>query len=203
MRKTLLALAFSAFAFVSAFAQYEDIYWKNVGSDNFVYASGGTANFYQGSPSNSPTMSNTYTIANNVATFGVNSSIGCTSSGTYQLAIVNDTLSFTVISDACFLRSYAVNNTRWTKYNPLGLEENAMSSLIKVYPNPAVGSFHIEMPAGNGRLALYDAKGMNVMEKSLNAMDNTISTESLNKGMYHAQIMVDGKWIKTATIVVQ
>lgn len=209
MKKTLLTLVFGAFAFVSAFAQtlpVENIYWKNTTENSYVYASAGVAHFFLlSTPPGNGDFQDAYVIKTDTVTFApILSPLPiCTGSGSYKMFLTNDTLSFVLISDDCSTRSGNVVGSKWTQFFPTGLEENALSSLIKVYPNPAVGSFHVEMPASNGRLSLYDAKGTNVMDKALNAMNNTISTESLTKGIYHAQIMVDGKWIKTSTIVVQ
>lgn len=209
MRKTLLTLAFGVFGLTTSFAQtlpVEGIYWKNTEENTYVYAKDGTAHFFLiSTPPGNGDFQDAYVISNDTVTFApiLTPLPICTGSGSYKMFLTNDTLSFVLIQDGCSTRSDNVVGSKWVNSQATGLEENAMSSLIKVYPNPAIGSFQVEMPAGNGRLVLYDAKGTNVMEKALNGMNNTISTETLTKGIYHAQIMVDGNWIKTSTIVVQ
>lgn len=204
MRKCLFTILLTSFAFISAFAQYEDIYWKLKGEEKFAYASGGTAYFYNGPISEGSSFSASYTIKGDTVIFGPITELSCTGNGSYKMVLDNELLTYKKVTDACLLRSFVVDNTVWEKYNdPLSVEENVLAGQIKVYPNPASGTLNVQMPVANGQLSLFDAKGTQVLSKSLSALDNVISVASMSKGIYHAQILLNGQLIKNTTLVVE
>jgi hypothetical protein len=57
---------------------------------------------------------------------------------------------------------------------------------VTVYPNPAVGTFNVSLPANEGvLLSLYDSEGKEVMRKNVTAVSNvTIATDGLKPGVF-------------------
>jgi hypothetical protein len=57
---------------------------------------------------------------------------------------------------------------------------------VTVYPNPAVGSFNVSLPANEGvLLSLYDSEGKEVMRRNVTSVSNvTIATDGLKPGIF-------------------
>jgi hypothetical protein len=64
--------------------------------------------------------------------------------------------------------------------------EEVVVNDMTVYPNPAVGSFNVSLPAGEGvLLSLYDSEGKEVLRKNVNAVSNvTIDTDGFKPGVF-------------------
>lgn len=89
---------------------------------------------------------------------------------------------------------------------PLATETNAMAMRdISFSPNPFTTSFTIDTGVAlqNASLKFYNVTGQLVREiTNLNGQKITINRESLNSGLYFAQLFQDGQPIKTAKLIV-
>ena len=204
MKTTLLTIVLFLAAF-SSWAQLENTVWKKSGEAVYGQAKNGVASFYNGSYSESmsATYSNNYTIDGDILSL-TDPGFLCGSSGVgkYKFSIVNDILKYTLISDACAFRAGQINNTTWGKYNPLGVAEDYPAAIVRMYPNPTNGVVNIELPA-SGKIVLYNANGLVVAESELLALSNSLDVKFLGKGLYHAQIFVNSKMVKSSSLVVE
>jgi hypothetical protein len=209
MKKCILTIVLSSLVFVSSWAQYEDIKWQVAGGGaQYGLAHAGLASYYLTSSYTGAYYTNNYTLSKDTVFLTDNFSHGavCSSTaiGKYLLSISNDTLTYVLISDACPTRLGQLAGTKWVHYlAPLDVDATVISSQIKVFPNPTTGIVNIQVPVENAHLLLFDSKGAQVIEKTLHAMDNAISLASLQKGMYHAQISMNGELLKKTSIVVE
>ncbi len=84
------------------------------------------------------------------------------------------------------------------------LMENAMSSKVKLYPNPATTSVTVSSEeAVMEVIVIYDVNGREIARyKAAEGTETVISTEGLNKGIYTMSILTDkGTVIKTLSIL--
>jgi hypothetical protein len=91
------------------------------------------------------------------------------------------------------------------KYSSLGIDKNEQVSFI-VYPNPAEGSFQIQVPnntlSDEFQLVLYDANGNRVLEKTI-TNGETISTSNFSPGMYLVELYVQNQKIGMHKVLVK
>jgi hypothetical protein len=85
-----------------------------------------------------------------------------------------------------------------------GIDKNAQSNNIRVYPNPNMGEFYIENDhnCDNCDLVLYDVLGKVIHHSTLRSGLNSIKTEE-GKGMYFYKISNAGATIKSGRIVIE
>jgi hypothetical protein len=83
---------------------------------------------------------------------------------------------------------------------------NVVNDQVALYPNPAKGSFNVDMKAMNNSesaiVKVMNANGLVVKEFTTSNDTEAVSTESLNKGIYMVQITAGNK-IATKKIVVE
>ena len=75
--------------------------------------------------------------------------------------------------------------------NPATALDNALSNLIKVYPNPSKGIFMVDLNGfnlGKSPIRVYDAQGKAVYSSEINANQTTISLENMASGLYLMEI---------------
>ena len=77
-----------------------------------------------------------------------------------------------------------------------GVAENAETEAIAVYPNPASGMLHIQLPLGkHATLTLTDPSGKTLFKKQTTASDepHTIDVQSIRPGWYILRIQTNGQ----------
>lgn len=83
---------------------------------------------------------------------------------------------------------------------------NVVNDQVSLFPNPAKGSFHVDVTAMNNSDAasvkVMNANGLVVKEFSSNLSDIEIATEGMNKGIYMVQV-TSGNKIATKKVVVE
>ena len=83
---------------------------------------------------------------------------------------------------------------------------NVVNDQVSLFPNPAKGSFNVDMTAMNNSDAasvkIMNANGLIVKEFSTNNSTELVSTEDMNKGIYLVQI-TSGNKIATKKVVVE
>jgi Secretion system C-terminal sorting domain len=83
---------------------------------------------------------------------------------------------------------------------------NVVNDQVSLFPNPAKGSFKLDMTAMNNSEAaavkVMNANGVVVSEFTTNNSSEVISTEAMNKGIYLVQITAGNK-IATKKVVVE
>lgn len=89
-----------------------------------------------------------------------------------------------------------VLQSAWTAQDfPVGIADeknNAINTLI--YPNPAQNQITIGMGALNqAEVTIIDISGKTIITKQITADQNTISTDTLNNGLYFVQVKAEGK----------
>jgi len=62
------------------------------------------------------------------------------------------------------------------------------NSINKVYPNPVANTLVVELSAVNAKVAIYNALGQRLMEKTSKGNRITIDVSSLRKGMYFVKL---------------
>ncbi len=83
---------------------------------------------------------------------------------------------------------------------------NVVNDQVSLFPNPAKGSFNVDMTAMNNAdaatIKVMNANGVIVKELSSNSNSELVSTEGLNKGIYMVQV-TSGNKIATKKVVVE
>ncbi|WP_353078178.1 T9SS type A sorting domain-containing protein [Flavobacterium sp.] len=74
---------------------------------------------------------------------------------------------------------------------------------FKLYPNPAVEIFAIELPNNieNISVKIFDVMGKDVIEKEISKLENKINTSALSAGNYLVKVFVDDKSYTTTLII--
>lgn len=99
-----------------------------------------------------------------------------------------------------FAASYdaAVGAEPYTLLSPVGIVEQALADLDRIYPNPSTGRLFMADPPANGRLQLYAADGSLALERSLRDMD----ISALPTGLYLARVAAtDGSVVHVQPLV--
>ena len=83
----------------------------------------------------------------------------------------------------------------------IGIEESRQESVVKVYPNPASSTIHIDGVENGASVAIYDITGRSIMRT---AFSNELSISQLNNGLYLLNITTtDGLVISKKIMVNQ
>jgi len=130
------------------------------------------------------TAGNTVNNANHKITFTIGESI----IGTIQ--------NNTVINQG-FLAGAASGST-------LAVDEQLLSTAIKVYPNPVTEKLSIDLNdvSGDAKVMIYSNTGQLLKTEKLNAQNNTINVNHLQNGLYLVNLhFSDYKTIKTFKII--
>lgn len=89
---------------------------------------------------------------------------------------------------------------------PVGIEEREKRARFMIAPNPNDGNFRVqyEIPAEEGRLTLYNMKGMQVLDRPLEGRKGEllIEQEEAPSGLYLMRISSEGKVLKRKKVVV-
>lgn len=86
----------------------------------------------------------------------------------------------------------------------LAVDEQLLSTAIKVYPNPVSENLQIDFTdvTGEAKLMLYSITGQLVKTEKLNAQNNTINVSHLQNGLYLVNLhFSDYKIIKSFKII--
>ncbi len=86
----------------------------------------------------------------------------------------------------------------------LAVDEQLLSTAIKVYPNPVSENLKIDFKdvSGEAKLMLYSMAGQLLKTEKLNAQNNTINISHLQNGLYLINLhFSDYKTIKTFKII--
>ncbi|GAA3935040.1 T9SS type A sorting domain-containing protein [Chitinophaga oryziterrae] len=81
--------------------------------------------------------------------------------------------------------------------------EEVLPNEMTVYPNPAVGSFNVSLPAGEGiLLSLYDSEGKEVLRKNVTSVSNvTIDTDGFKPGVFILKVTGRNKTFTKKVII--
>lgn len=83
-----------------------------------------------------------------------------------------------------------------------GIDEIGIDNVtVSVYPNPAVGSFHIKAPAQVDNVTLYNLSGAQIKTVA-SPEGNTVNIDGLASGLYLVNINVGGQ-TATAKLIVK
>lgn len=96
---------------------------------------------------------------------------------------------------------------------PVGVEEvkaagGSGSGQLIIYPNPAGGSFTVEveswkMEEGSWKLEMYDVKGKLVKEMEVGSGKMEVNTKGWGKGVYFVNLVADGKVVGKEKVIVE
>ena len=78
----------------------------------------------------------------------------------------------------------------WAKYatSLLGLEENIMSNVFNLYPNPTTGILNFKSETNISKVVIYNMLGQLVQQENINALEGSINIEKLAKGTYLVKV---------------
>ncbi|MBS1652048.1 MAG: M4 family metallopeptidase [Bacteroidetes bacterium] len=78
-----------------------------------------------------------------------------------------------------------------------GMQNNIISSSLKVYPNPNNGLIFVEIPANSqAEIKLLNALGQLILNETLTSTMSTINLINYSSGIYFAEIKIDGNLYK-------
>jgi len=86
----------------------------------------------------------------------------------------------------------------------LAVDEQLLSTAIKVYPNPVTEKLSIDLNdvSGDAKVMIYSNTGQLLKTEKLNAQNNTINVNHLQNGLYLVNLhFSDYKTIKTFKII--
>lgn len=107
---------------------------------------------------------------------------------------------------------YYVIDEDGTRHDSVDVEYNSVLSVeekvqldVSVYPNPAATVVNIELEnnVNNIGFALYNVLGEKVIDRVLNAGNNTVNVNNLPNGVYFYSILNKGDVIETKKLVVR
>ncbi|MBJ2173214.1 T9SS type A sorting domain-containing protein [Aureibaculum sp. A20] len=131
------------------------------------------------------------------------------SSGGETISNANHTLTFTIgepiigkvengaIINQGFLAGAASGST-------LAVDEQLLSTAIKVYPNPVADNLNIDLNdvSGETKILIYNSLGQFIKTEKLTATNNSINVDQLQSGLYLVNLhFTDYKTIKTFKII--
>lgn len=77
----------------------------------------------------------------------------------------------------------------WVRQRSMGVVENQQKNSIKVYPNPTTDKITIALNTnGNYTAALSTIEGKTILEKNISSINNTISVNNLEVGIYYLTV---------------
>ncbi|MGE5448073.1 MAG: T9SS type A sorting domain-containing protein, partial [Bacteroidales bacterium] len=62
------------------------------------------------------------------------------------------------------------------------------NSITNVYPSPVTNTLHVDLTAVNSKVAVYNAIGQKLMEKTATGNKVTFDVSSLRRGMYFVKL---------------
>jgi len=86
----------------------------------------------------------------------------------------------------------------------LAVDEQLLSTAIKVYPNPVADNLSIDLNgvSGNAKVTIYSSTGQLLKTEKLNTQNNTININHLQNGLYLVNLhFSDYKTVKTFKII--
>ncbi len=109
--------------------------------------------------------------------------------GKYTFLIENDTLKLTLISDLCVGRPEVLSGSHWIKLLT-GTKSINLSSVIKIYPNPAndVITIQLEPNIQNSSYIIFDHLGRQALNGNLTGETTMVDIKHLTMGLYYIQI---------------
>jgi hypothetical protein len=87
----------------------------------------------------------------------------------------------------------------------VGMNSDSKTGKIKIFPNPSGGVFTLEANLKNsetGILKIYDLTGSLVTTQSISSGISEINLESLQNGIYHYEMIIDGKSIQRDKLII-
>ncbi len=69
----------------------------------------------------------------------------------------------------------------------------SIAPVLNLYPNPAKGSFNLDLNQAGGTLTLLNSAGQRVKELEITAAHSLIDVSDLNNGVYFVKVSQDGK----------
>ena len=78
----------------------------------------------------------------------------------------------------------------WAKYatSLLGLEENIMSNVFNLYPNPTTGILNFKSETNISKVVIYNMLGQLVQQENINALEGSINISDLAQGTYIVKV---------------
>jgi hypothetical protein len=90
-------------------------------------------------------------------------------------------------------------------YSVVRLIDTKKSAEINIYPNPAAKEVNVEISGtinSSIEILLFDVSGKVVKRMVTNQNNNAMSLELLAKGMYHIQVIEQGKLMRTYPVII-
>lgn len=69
----------------------------------------------------------------------------------------------------------------------------SLTPVLNLYPNPAQGSFNLDLNQAGGTVSLINAAGQSVKELEITSAKSQIDVRDLNNGVYFVKVLQDGK----------
>jgi hypothetical protein len=107
------------------------------------------------------------------------------------------TIQSSIIINQGFLAAASSSTT-------LAVDEQLLSTAIKVYPNPVTEKLSIDLNgvSGDAKVMIYSSTGQLLKTEKLNAQNNTINISHLQNGLYLVNLhFLDYKTVKTFKII--
>ena len=82
----------------------------------------------------------------------------------------------------------------------IGVQENNEASALRLYPNPAQSTLHIEDNFKSGQVSIYDLTGRKVYQS---VFHTEIPVNQLNEGLYFLSITTNEGQVITQKFVIQ
>jgi PKD repeat protein len=87
--------------------------------------------------------------------------------------------------------------------HPIGINENSLDDMIRIYPNPANGILNIENTSGEKiTLSIYSLTGQMVLESKIQNGSEVINLSNMNKGIYFVRYITENQLVKTSKLII-
>jgi hypothetical protein len=75
------------------------------------------------------------------------------------------------------------------------------TSNVRIYPNPATNTIYLQLPAGENRIAVYDATGRRVVKRNAVGGNDAIDVTGLAAGVYSVNVITANGLVTTNVVV--
>jgi PKD repeat protein len=148
-----------------------------------VLCAGGIVNFTDQSTNNPTSWNWSFPGGTPSSSTQQNPTVVYNTPGTYSVSLT--------VSNGSGSNTQTKNN--YITVNNCSNIDDAILSMIQIYPNPTNGILNINIPTTNAELSIINIIGNEVLKTNLNSTKNTIDLNSLNQGIYIVEIKIDGK----------
>jgi PKD repeat protein len=148
-----------------------------------VLCAGGIVNFTDQSTNNPTSWNWSFPGGTPSSSTQQNPTVVYNTPGTYSVSLT--------VSNGSGSNTQTKNN--YITVNNCSNIDDAVLSMIQIYPNPTNGILNINIPTTNAELSIINIIENEVLKTNLNSTKNTIDLNSLKQGIYIVEIKIDGK----------